>query len=210
MKNNKTVFCLIMSTLYACDFQIALAALFTLIIGTVIIRCVYQRDLYKNGYKNHRNRMSRKHEDVNSGVPIVVTEHVEEYRKAVVRYVKKGDNCLEVGCHRGTTTNIIKNQAKQGRVVGIDLSGFQLNFAKENYADIEFIKMDGFDIRKIIKLGIKWDIVLIDVSGSRDLKALIPLIESYEKALRPRMFIVKSIKFTKLLHQSVLFDDDAN
>lgn len=198
-----------MSTL-CWDFQIALAALFSLSLGTVIIWCIYHRGHYKNGYKSRRNRMSRKHEDVKLGVPIIVTEHVEEYRKAVVKYVGKGDNCLEVGCHRGTTTNIIKKQAKQGRVVGIDLSEFQLNFAKENYADIEFVKLDGFDIRKVIKLGIEWDIVFIDVSGSRDLKALLPLIESYEKALKPRMFIVKSIKFTKLLHQSVLFDANAN
>ena len=43
-----------------------------------------------------------------------------------------------------------------------------------------------------------FEVVFIDISGSRELKTLLPLIESYEKVLKPRLFVVKSYKLCNL------------
>lgn len=155
-----------------------------------------------------RNHLSRKHHSVLDGVETIVTEHVDEYRKALKYYGKTSDNVLEAGCHCGTTTNIAAKICNKGNVVGIDQSQFQLNNANKQYSHItnmKFYQIDAFNISKIIEIGIKFDIILIDISGSRDLKSLLQLIESYEKALKPRLMIVKSIKLAKLLNQTTLW-----
>ena len=50
------------------------------------------------------------------GSPIIVTENVVEYRKAVAEYVTAEDTVLEVGCAEGLTTALISQSAKQVRL----------------------------------------------------------------------------------------------
>lgn len=47
------------------------------------------------------------------GSPIVVTENVVEYRKAIAEYVAADATVLEVGCAEGLTTALISQTAKQ-------------------------------------------------------------------------------------------------
>lgn len=47
------------------------------------------------------------------GSPIIVTENVVEYRRAVAEYVAAEDTVLEVGCAEGLTTALISQVAKQ-------------------------------------------------------------------------------------------------
>lgn len=47
------------------------------------------------------------------GCPIIVTENVIEYRKAVSEYVTSEDVVLEVGCAEGLTTALISQISKQ-------------------------------------------------------------------------------------------------
>jgi ubiquinone/menaquinone biosynthesis C-methylase UbiE len=43
------------------------------------------------------------------------------------------------------------------------------------------------------------DAIFLDISGSRQLDTLVPLIERYENALRPKLIVVKSLKLAQLV-----------
>ena len=75
----------------------------------------YHKDEREGREVKHRYR--RRHvKSMESSVPILATEQVDEYRAAVARVVKSEDRCLEVGCHNGTTAFIIAQFARS--VVG--------------------------------------------------------------------------------------------
>ena len=46
------------------------------------------------------------------------------------------------------------------------------------------LEMDAFNITEIIKIRIAFDVIFFDISGSRNLKDLLPLLASYEHALK--------------------------
>lgn len=104
--------------------------------------------------KGHRHDLS--------GVPTVVTENVEDYRKAIPVYLTKDDVVLECGAAQGVTTNLIAEVAAD--VVGIDLSTFQTEGAQRRHPNVCFYNMDAYDGSAIRKLG-GWQAKLIHAYG---------------------------------------------
>lgn len=47
------------------------------------------------------------------GSPIIVTENVLGYRKAIAQYVTPEDVVLECGCAEGVTTALLATQARE-------------------------------------------------------------------------------------------------
>ncbi len=50
--------------------------------------------------------------------------------------------------------------------------------------------------------------IFIDINGSRDIASLWPLVDKYEKVMRPQLIILKSVKIRMLLRQSIAFDEN--
>lgn len=74
----------------------------------------YQYKTPLNIRKKRSRKFRRNHSKCMRGIiPVVVTEHVDEYREAIDLYVKDTDICLEVGCHNGTTTFKVAEKAKE-------------------------------------------------------------------------------------------------
>lgn len=134
---------------------------------------------------------------------VLACENEKEYRHAV-RRVQTDDVVLEIGCHEGITTFLLAQRSP--KVVGIDKSEYSINLARTNFADslIKFEVMDCMDMAGILKLGLRFNVVFLDISGSRELRTLIPVIEKCLSALRPRLLVVKAYKFCRLLRQSHL------
>lgn len=60
-----------------------------------------------------------------------------------------------------------------------------------------FYEIDGRDVRSIAAVA-NFTVVFVDISGSRPLSTLLPMLESYEKVLKPRLFIVKNFRLYRL------------
>ena len=117
--------------------------------------------------KGHRHDLS--------GVPVLVTENVDDYRKAISAYVSAEDVVLELGCHQGVTTDLIGKKAKEVcvssvccvwnwvcmytcatvpvlQVVGVDKSTFNSSQARTRYPHIAFHTLDAFDLSGVLQV----------------------------------------------------------
>ena len=146
------------------------------------------------------------------GQSVLIVEDVADYRAAIGEVVSEGDCVLEVGCHEGVTTRrVAQVVGEAGRVVGVDTSDICIERAKVAYdelANLRFHVGDARDISFLRKLSPDrdYDVVFLDISGSRDLETLIPLIESYEFALKPRLVVCKSFRLKRLYLNCTLFN----
>eukprot|EP01063_Lacrimia_lanifica_P041691 TRINITY_DN9787_c0_g1_i1.p1 TRINITY_DN9787_c0_g1~~TRINITY_DN9787_c0_g1_i1.p1 ORF type:complete len:371 (+),score=132.57 TRINITY_DN9787_c0_g1_i1:79-1113(+) len=145
------------------------------------------------------------------GVDRVIVEDVADYRAAIPYIVKPGDCVLEVGCHEGVTTRRIAHQAgDSGVVIGVDTSDVcieRANCAYENQANLSFMVGDALNVSELNKLPPRpFDVIFLDISGSRELETLIPVMNAYENALKPRTLVVKSFKLKRLFVNCRLFE----
>ncbi|KNC95821.1 uncharacterized protein SPPG_08761 [Spizellomyces punctatus DAOM BR117] len=141
-----------------------------------------------------------------TGVPIIVTENVDEYRKAIDVYVTPTDTVLELGSAQGVTASLLAQKAVE--VYGIDKSPVQHQISKTRFAhlpNLHFHNLDAFDVRAILKLGVRPTKIFVDVSGSRPVGDVVELIEVYEKALKPECFVVKCFPLKRLVGCCKLF-----
>ena len=136
-------------------------------------------------------------------VRLLVAENVDEYRLAVATAVRGDDAVLEIGCHEGMTAHLLSECCgAAGLVVGVDKSETWIGRARQRFPSIRFEQLDGFDMRALLRLqqqlGRAFDVLFVDVSGSRELRSLIPLLEALECALSPRLIVVKSFRLARL------------
>jgi hypothetical protein len=127
---------------------------------------------------------------------IILTKGVREYRQTISKYVRKTDTVLEIGFAWGTTTNTLSKVCK--KVVGID-KGESYFTAVKTYPNIQFEKLDGFEVGKVLKLGYKFNIVFIDISGCRGIHDVIKIIQMYKSAFNPRIIVVKSSRLKRFV-----------
>lgn len=127
---------------------------------------------------------------------IIATRGVKEYRKMILTNITPNNQILEIGFAWGTTTNLIYSKCKN--VIAID-KGESFNAAKEKYPYLKLYKIDAFDIRQILAFNIRFNKIFIDVSGCRELLAIIKLINIYASVFRPKLIIVKSTKLKRFV-----------
>jgi len=129
-------------------------------------------------------------------VPIVVVHTTREYKAMARKFVTSDDVVLEIGCAEALTTKIIEGLAKD--VVGIDLSAKEIQRAQARFPELELHVMNGLDHAAIKKLRPKFTKVFVDVSGTRSLDQLMPVVECVERKLQPRLIVVKSVYLNQL------------
>jgi len=127
---------------------------------------------------------------------LIVTKGVKEYRATIPLYICRRDIVLEIGFAWGTTTNLLYKACR--KVVGID-KGESYYTAIKNYPLIEFYKIDGFDISRVLKLGYKFNKIYIDISGCRSIFDVIKMVQMYKGAFRPELIVVKSSRLKRFL-----------
>lgn len=126
----------------------------------------------------------------------VVAENWGEYRNAISLCVSATDTVLEVGCGNGVTTSLISQTA--ARAIGVDMSAALIDEARERFPSLEWHAMDARLAQNVSKLA-RFDVIFIDLNGSRELETLLPLIDSYEAVMRPSLMVVKSNKLKRLI-----------
>jgi len=151
------------------------------------------------------HRASKRHVQnlAQTAAQLVVAETWAEYR-AVAERVRDGDVCLEIGCGRGVTTELLGRIAE--RAVGVDKSAKVIEMARERFASVEFCELDcETDWSELRGLG-PFSVVFVDVNGSRELRTLLPILEKVERVLRPRLLVVKNAPLKRLVLKCRLVD----
>lgn len=159
-----------------------------------------------SGSKRRKKKLERD-QHTKFQTPIIACENCNDYRDLIPRCIEHDDIVLEVGCHVGATTGLIAAIAKH--TVGIDASDFWLPEARQAYPHVRFEHCDCWDVTRIKSFGLSFSKIFVDISGSRDLKTLFPLIECYIKAFEPQVIIVKSFKLKRMLQQCKLAEEYA-
>eukprot|EP01082_Thalassiosira_pseudonana_P001206 g1349.t1 g1349 contig10:1903258-1904547(-) len=150
---------------------------------------------------------------------------LEEYRRTIPFVVRKGDVCVEVGCHLGTSTTIIDEAAKDttaetGGCLGVDVGPHIIERAKEKYPHLPFEVGDGFEIGSLIRMRSShfppstnhsiYDVVYVDIgglSGSEGLLEAVSLLSSITNCLEPRCIVIKSLCVRRLASCLVPFSE---
>ncbi len=135
---------------------------------------------------------------------LILTKGVKEYRQTVSENVNSSDTVLEIGFAWGTTTSLISKYCE--KVVGID-KGESYYKAVKDYPELEFYKIDAFDIKKVIELGYDFNKVYIDVSGCRAKSDIIILIHMYENAFDLDLQVVKCTSLKRFVSRCKVWRD---
>ena len=159
------------------------------------------------------------HKSAISPPHIVATVGVQEYRNTIPATVtSKDDVVLEVGCHFGTSTAILK--AHSNHVLGVDVGSKIIKQAQQKYPGIPFRVGNAWKTAELLRLQqeclnqdnskrkIGFDVVYVDVgglSGSDGLLESINLISSIRYALEPRTIVIKSACMQRLSSKLVPF-----
>lgn len=134
---------------------------------------------------------------------ILLTKGVSEYRATIPKFITKGDIVLEIGFAWGTTTALLAQYAK--KAVGID-KGESYDEAVRMYPELELHKLDGFDIRSVLDLGLKFNKIYIDISGCRSIFDVVKIVLMYKNAFKPELIVVKSSKLKAFVSDCEVWD----
>jgi len=133
---------------------------------------------------------------------LIITKGVKEYRRTIPVYITNRDIVLEIGFAWGTTTNLLYQKCK--KVVGID-KGESYYTAVKKYSYIQFEKIDGFDIKKVLALGYQFNKIYIDISGCRSLFDVIKIVLMYKNVFKPELIVVKSSKLKRFVETCIVW-----
>jgi SAM-dependent methyltransferase len=94
---------------------------------------------------------------------IIATVGVDQYRATIDQAVRPGDIVLEVGCHLGTTTQLLQQRAsamtttttirqRPGYAIGADVSAKIIERAQQRYRDVRFVVGDAWKTGRLLQL----------------------------------------------------------
>ncbi|KAL7546039.1 hypothetical protein ACHAWF_009384 [Thalassiosira exigua] len=167
----------------------------------------------------------------NGGASIIGAVGVKQYRETIPFVVEKGDVCVEVGCHLGTTTALIDEAARgdggtdglMGGCIGVDVCSSIVKSARKKYPRVSFEVGDGFKIGELARMEARhfanrdrsddrrvYDVVYVDIgglSGSEGLLEAVSLLASISNGLEPRCIVIKSLCIRRLASCLVPFSE---
>jgi hypothetical protein len=145
---------------------------------------------------------------------IVVAVGVSQYRQTIEFAVHADDMALELGCHSGVTTSLLREKA--AHTIGVDVGSKIIKSAKKKYPSVHFAVGDAYRTAGLLRIqqeyynlvqdslapkGFGFDVVYVDVgglSGSDGLLEALNLIDSLRFALEPRCIVIKSLCIQRL------------
>lgn len=163
---------------------------------------------------------------------IVGAVGVKQYRDTIPFVVRKGDICVEVGCHLGTSTKLISDAATAeegdddgaasslGGCLGVDVGPNIIKSARLKYPELTFEVGDGFHTGELARMRRNYfgeatssrtfDVVYVDIgglSGSEGLLEALSLLASISNSLAPRCIVIKSLCVRRLASCLVPFSE---
>lgn len=168
-----------------------------------------QPQLRKQQVYDGRSRMEHRRFREATGARVVCCDVVKDYRAVALQLCYPNDVVLEIGCCNGHTVAALAPHVEE--ICGVDLSESELQLARKTYPELAccFRRGDALDIGAMRSLAqeLGTSVLLVDINGSRPLKTLLPLLDAYKTAIKPRLLIVKNHKLTSLLRSTELSHD---
>lgn len=144
---------------------------------------------------------------------IVASVGVEEYRRSIPHAIKPTDECIEIGCFSGRTTNLVDEAARY--CIGVDIGPKIIRRAKNERPHLHFEVGDGWNCNDLLrmkrnKLGPTadiddilsgFDVVYADIgglSGPDGTLESLSLLDALSYSLRPRCIVIKSLCMRRL------------
>jgi hypothetical protein len=131
--------------------------------------------------------------------PVIIAAHgVAEYRAMIPHVLRQGDAVIEIGCHFGTTTNLLHRYVgPTGVCLGVDIGVAIVKSARTKHPDVRFCTADAWATHSLAAVAPKggWSVVFVDVgglSGADGLMEALALVRSLGAALAPRAIVIKS------------------
>ena len=158
---------------------------------------------------------------------IIAGVGVEEYRRTIPYVVRDSDECLEVGCFSGTTTQLVDDASNY--CIGVDIGPKIIKRAKQEHPGMYFAVGDAW--RSLDMLRIKrdslesresaapvsaesilsgFDILYADIgglSGPDGILESLSLIDGLSYALEPRCIVIKSLCMRRLASSLRAYSD---
>jgi len=155
---------------------------------------------------------------------IIGSVGVKQYRETIPHVIKKGNVCVELGCHLGTTTAIIDRASRdndRGGCLGVDVGSQIINSARKKYTHLSFEVGDGFKTGALARMRDEhfgrskvsdptYDVVFVDIgglSGSEGLLEALSLLSSITNSFSPHCIVIKSLCIRRLSSNLVSFAD---
>ena len=118
-------------------------------------------------------------------------------------YMPPTDCVLEVGSAHGVTCSSL---AAHKRCCWHRYSKALVEESKPKVSWSPFYQKDASNIRDFLKDILphgcpKFSVVFVDIAGTIEMKTLLPILDNIERVVRPRMLVVKSLNYSKLLIQ---------
>jgi hypothetical protein len=121
-----------------------------------------------------------------------------------------GDFVLEIGSDLGVCCNIVSKACGVKNVVGVDLAPLSVSRARASYPDVHFEVLDVLQVGASQRLheleegagGGRFNKVLIDINGNRDVEALTLVIKMVINDLHPDTLIVKNRALFKQVQET--------
>jgi hypothetical protein len=147
---------------------------------------------------------------------VVATVGVQEYRSTIPYTVRPGDAVLEVGCHLGTTTVLLHEQASSsagGYALGVDVGAKIIQGAQARHPHVPFAVGDAWKTAELLRLQVQhsgqtspgrrigFGVCYVDVgglSGSDGLLEALSLLSALSNGLEPRCIVIKSLCVRRL------------
>ena len=92
--------------------------------------------------------LEQKPEGYDRGMRILTLGRIDQLKREIAeRWVRPGDDVLEIGCGTGSLAALMRGQG--ARVTGIDVSDAMLEVARQNAPEAEFLHMTATEIEKL-------------------------------------------------------------
>jgi len=142
---------------------------------------------------------------------IAVAYNVLKYRTILSKVVREGDTVVEIGPHRGRSTDSYRSKA--GGVVLVD-KGLDCASALQEYAgrhgNVVFVCGDarGFDTVSLVLQHIKsCDVLAVDLGGGRYPDTVFKVWATWSGVFKPRDSVIRCRGLGEFLRRSEILDD---
>lgn len=126
---------------------------------------------------------------------------VERYRQLAKELPHREDRVVEIGASTGRTTAILAENA--GSVVAVEIGEqFVLKAERslQTLRNVDLLRMDAFDIGRVLSAAPFADTVFIDVGGDAPVEITIALARIYRAIYGPREMVIRSITLCGIMN----------
>jgi hypothetical protein len=142
---------------------------------------------------------------------IKIVYDIKVYRQVLSGIIKKDDVVVELGCHVGNSTRIIRGLSPEGTLISLDNSPESVNAMKsvtDEYPNVEFLKADVRLHETLEEVAIKikdigrCDVLSVDLGGGYHPDTTFKVFFIWSSTLKPRDTIIRNRGLLDFIHSA--------